>query len=131
MLSRLHYGWALVLAAPLLAPAPARADAIDDALRKITGAKEIPRDLQKHGYRTVGILRSQVQKGDAKPSFHVGYLNDLMATRLENALILVQPDEESKLLGVTHGASEIAAKADPKASYLTPEGRAQLFARKY
>jgi hypothetical protein len=127
----LRFSWLLLLAAPLLQPPTARADAIDDALGRVTGAKKVLKYLQKQGYKNVGVLRFQVQKGDAKPSYHAGYLNDLMATRLENALIIVQPYDMERLIGVTRHATTVAVKDDPKSSYATAEGRGKFFARRY
>jgi hypothetical protein len=54
-----------------------------------------------------------------------------MATRLENALILALPDDAENTLGVTRGASQVAAERDRTATYKTPEGRAALFQGAY
>lgn len=129
--NRLFLASAMVCGVFAALPCPARADAIDDELAKVTGARKILKHLRDQGYRNVGVLRFSVQKGDAKPSFHAGYLNDLMATRLENALIVVQPLDEAKLVGITRGATRVAVKEDPKSSYLSEAGRAKLFSQEY
>lgn len=122
---------ALLTSGLLLTAQSVRADAIDDALGQVNGAKKILKHLQKQGYRNVGVLRFQVQRADGKPNFHAGHLNDVMATRLENALIIVQPLDEAKLIGITRGATTVAAERIKGSNYTTKEGRASLFAEKY
>jgi hypothetical protein len=116
------------LVAWALAAAPARADKIDQSLMK-DAAPNVMEHLRKQGYKNVAVLNFRVELPKAKPSFHVGRLNSLMATRLENVLILANDDE--KPLGITRGASAVAAARDKKATYLTAEGRKNLFAQKY
>jgi hypothetical protein len=118
----------LALAAWWALPAAARADNLDDAL--LRHADTILQELRGRGCRNVGVLKFQVQQGAARPSLHVGRLNTLMATRLENALILAE-DEEDGVVGVTRGASAAAAARDPKATYLTRAGRRVLFEHPY
>jgi hypothetical protein len=115
----------------LLFTAPGRAagptDTLDKALLK--RSRQIMKDLRHHHYQNVGVLKFQVQRGDARPDLRVGRLNTLMATRLENALILA--DDMRHPIGITRAASEEAARKDLKATYLTAEGRQQLFAHAY
>jgi hypothetical protein len=105
----------------------ARADNIDKVLW--TKAGKIMQDLEDHHYKNVGILKFQVKKGNTPPTLTAGKLNYLMATRLENALVMV--DKPDAPIGLTRGASAVAAAKDPKATYLTLEGRRQLFATEY
>src|SRR5262245_57513395 len=83
----------------------ARADNIDNELR--TKAGLIMKDLQARGYQNVGVLKFLVKRGNTPPTFTAGKLNYLMATRLENALIMV--DKDSAPIGITRGASAVAA----------------------
>jgi hypothetical protein len=101
---------------------------IDRQLQECSDA--IMKDLRTHGYKNVGVLKFQVQKGETAPSLRVGRLNTVMATRLENALILAN-DDDTAPIGITRGASTVAATEDAKATYLTPEGRKLLFERSY
>jgi hypothetical protein len=115
------------LAAWALLVRPARADTIDECLPP-RGA-EVMEHLQKRGYKNVGVLHFRVEMPGAKSPFGVGRLGSLMATRLENVLILANDDDRP--VGVTRAASERAAARDRKATYLTAEGRRKLFEQKY
>jgi hypothetical protein len=106
---------------------PVLADNIDNTLR--IKAREIMRQLEERGYKNVGILKFQVKKGEQPLTLTAGKLNGLMATRLENALVTA--DNEDALIGLTRGASAVAAAKDDKATYLTPEGRQNLFKHAY
>jgi hypothetical protein len=116
------------LAVWALAAPPARADKLDQSLMRTAGPP-VMEHLRKQGYKNVGVLHFRVEMPSARPSFHVGRLNSLMATRLENVLILANDDETP--IGITRGASAAAAARDSKATYVTPEGRKDLFAQKY
>jgi hypothetical protein len=116
----------LALAALLLAR-PARADLIDEKM--LQSAAEIMEHLQKQGHKNVAVLNFRVQLTGAKAPFAVGRLNSVMATRLENALILA--NEVERPVGITRGAGERAASRDKKATYLTAEGRKKLFGQNY
>src|SRR5262249_6624897 len=113
---------ALGVGAWLLGPAAARADNLDEALR--VQAVRILKQLQDTGHKNIGVLRFQVEHRGRKPSLHVSRLNLGLATRLENALVLADPPDQP--LGITRGASQVAAALDKGASYLTPEGRRKL-----
>lgn len=113
-------------AAALLAPAGARADQIDEAL--LRARSKVVGKLEDAGYNNVGVLKFRVQRGSQPASFRAGELNNLMATRLENALILAEP---APSFGVTRGASQVAAAKDRKSTYLTEAGRRKLFAYAY
>jgi hypothetical protein len=115
------------VAAWALLARPVRADTIDENLAP--KAAEVMEHLQKQGYKNVGVLHFRVEMPGAKSPFGVGRLNSLMATRLENVLILANDDDRP--IGITRAASERAAARDKKATYLTAEGRKKLFAEKY
>lgn len=101
-----------------------RADEIDTQLYKQAG--KVMDELARQGYKNVGILKFQVKKPSAeKPSLMVGRLNIGMATRLENALILNV--NENNPIGITRGASQVAAQKNATATYLTENGRKTLF----
>jgi hypothetical protein len=115
------------LALLLAAGHTARADNIDNELR--TKALLIMKDLEAHGYKNVGILKFQVKQGNSPPTLTAGKLNYVMATRLENALVMA--DRSDAPIGLTRGASAEAAAKDKNASYLTAEGRKKLFNHHY
>ncbi|MBL8795530.1 MAG: hypothetical protein JNM56_16615 [Planctomycetia bacterium] len=119
---------ALLMAAALAAaPAAARADNIDKELVK--KGPELVQELKKKGYHNIGVLKFTVKKGKSELSFNAGTLNHNMATRLENALILANDAENP--MGIIRDATSVAAAQAPKATYLTPEGREQLFKLSY
>src|SRR5947209_2871310 len=79
------------LALLLAGGSPARADNIDNELR--TNARLIMEDLEAHGYKNVGILKFQVKQWNTPPTLTAGPLNYVMATRLENALVMTDKAE--------------------------------------
>jgi hypothetical protein len=109
----------------------ARADNLDQMLAE--NARPVLEHLTDKGYATVGVLKFEVlRQGPTDPvPVAGGQLGDLMATRLENALILATPERAANPLGIIRGASRVAAEKDPNATYQTPEGRAKLFAHEY
>src|SRR5437868_13775516 len=111
------------LALLLVGVSPARADNIDNELR--SKALLIMKDLEARGYKNVGILKFQVKQGNSPPTLTAGKLNYVMATRLENALVMA--DKTDAPIGLTRGASAEAAAKDKSATYLTLEGRRNLF----
>jgi hypothetical protein len=115
------------LALILAGGSPARADNIDKEL--VSKAGFIMKDLQTHGYKNVGVLKFLVKRGNTPPIFTAGKLNYLMATRLENALVMVNKD--SAPIGIARGASAVAAAKDKNATYQTAEGRQNLFQYQY
>jgi hypothetical protein len=118
---------AVALAVFLGIPALARADLLDKELLK--RSEEIMKQLRQKGYRNVGVLKFEAQVGDAKPQMLLGRINTVMATRLENALILA--NDEDNLIGVTRSASDVAATRDRGATFRTAEGQAKLLAGMY
>jgi hypothetical protein len=120
----------LALAAWGAAPA-ARADNIDEML--LTKARSVAEQLHTQGYHNIGVLPFRVEKG-TKP--YAGRLNALLATRLENALILREDDdknEEDKRapLGVTRGAGAVATAHGLQPTQLDAAGRRRLFQYDY
>jgi hypothetical protein len=118
---------ALGAGAWLFGPAAARADNLDEALR--AQAVRIMKRLQEDGHKNIGVLKFQVEHRGRKASLNVSRLNLGLATRLENALVLADPTDRP--LGITRGASQVAAAQDKQATYLTPEGRRKLLALDY
>lgn len=123
-----QHGLVLLTAAVLTgAPAAVRADNIDKELVK--KGPELLQELKKKGYHNVGVLKFTVKKGKSELTFNAGSLNHNMATRLENALILA--NDAQNPMGIIRDATSVAAAQAPKATYLTPEGRDQLFKLSY
>lgn len=121
-------GLALLTAAVLAgAPAVVRADNIDKELVK--KGPELLQELKKKGYHNVGVLKFTVKKGKSELSFNAGTLNHNMATRVENALILANDPQNP--MGIIRDATSVAAAQAPKATYLTADGRDQLFKLSY
>ena len=115
----------------LLSALPAvRADDLDKQSQKAAAA--MARKFDAAGYKHVGVLKFEVRVGQRDPSLPVGRMNDVMATRLENAFTDVMARrDEAKQFGVTRAAGDQAVKADAKTTYRTDEGRAKLFEREY
>jgi hypothetical protein len=111
-----------------LAATPADAADLDHAL--LRQAPGVLTFLREHGHRNVGVLKFAVQKGDGRPSDNAGLLNLEVAHRLEVALVLSNPLDERKQLGILHDASRVAAGIKG-ANHLTEEGRRRLFATRY
>ena len=115
----------------LLAAAPglAFADALDTSL--YADAEKIADDLRARGFKNVGVLKFEVQRGGPSGpiSMSAGDLNSQMATRLENALILATADKAP--LGIVRAASAVAARRDAKAGYHNEAARKALLAQKY
>jgi hypothetical protein len=128
-LRRLFRRIAVVLVALALGsvwPKTARADNIDERL--LREATTVLQSLKDRQYRNVGILKFQVKKGDRPASLDVGLLNANLATRLENALILV--NDVSQPLGIVHNASLVVASGK-NAGYLDADARKKLFDATY
>jgi hypothetical protein len=115
------------LALLLSGGSPACADNIDKEL--YGKARQVMKDLEDHGYKNVGILKFLVKQGNNPATLTAGKLNFLMATRLENALVMT--DRPEAPIGLTRGASTEAAAKDKSATFLTLEGRKGLFRHEY
>ncbi len=85
----------------------ARADAIETALRE--EAPKVFKYVKDHGYRTVGVLKFAVKKGNKPASFDAGTLNTKVARSLEHALVLL--NDPSKPIGIIQDASQAAARS--------------------
>lgn len=116
-----------LLAATTLAFAPAtRADNIDMKLLHEEGDK-IMEYLQKHNYKTVGVLPFRVEKSKQPPSYNVGPMNTNIATRLENMIIAKNDSKKpiDVLHDIVHGAGSRSI------SMKTAAGRRSLLDNKY
>lgn len=93
-------------------------------------SKEILDQLKSKGYKNIGILKFRVKKGDDPISDSVGTLNMFLADRLEMALILANPNDADKQIGIIKKASQVAVKISG-ASHVTAAGREKLFQGEY
>jgi hypothetical protein len=118
---------ALLLAAA--APTLVFADELDTRLLADVAPKVLDA-LRERGYKNVGVLKFEVQRGGEKGPvlMSAGSLNSMMATRLENALILASDKDP---IGIVRGPSQIAASRDSKAGFHTEAARRALLAQKY
>jgi hypothetical protein len=121
----------LILATGLLSPWAARADEIDTILTHNRNAQELMQHLADANYANVAVLKGEIQTGGPTGTIttNQGKMGELLATRLENVLILATDSE--KPIGVTRGASAAARKANRDATFTTEEGRARLFQTEY
>jgi hypothetical protein len=117
------FPWLLAVAVCLAAAAAGRADALDHALSR--HAQPILNELYKRPCQTVGVLRFRYQRGDGEPTFYAGAINQNLADRLENALILANSvDDPADPIGILRNAG--AAK-DVGAWYEDLDERRKLF----
>lgn len=107
-------------------PVAARADNIDQAL--LTEGPTVMQFIKKNGYKSVGVLPFRVAKGTHQPSFNVGAMNNNMASRLENTLILL--DDSKSPISILHDAGSVAARSR-SASYTNVAGRKNLLNEDY
>ncbi len=112
---------------------PSKADPLDEVLRD--NAEALVGRLAAKKYAAVGVLKFEVRTApDAPVSLDAGRMNEAMATRLENALILAL-DAKNPQFGVVRGASRAAAdllaKQGKSATYETADGRRELFTQGY
>lgn len=102
------------------------ADNMDGAI--LGQAKKIRDYLRDHQYQNVGVLKFRVQKANAAPSWRIGPLNINLASRLENALVLINDPE--KPLGIIHDADRVAQERHLP-NYATDAGMEKLFQQKF
>ena len=102
-------------------------DPIDAALRD--GAPRIMKYVKDHGYRTVGVLKFTVKKGDKDASLNAGPLNTKMATSLERALILL--NDNNKPINIIHDANKFAVSQSRGATFRNSKGRYSLLEHAY
>ncbi len=116
-----------VLAAGLTAPAAARADRIDGELIKLTTT--LLDHLKENKAKTVGVLKFRASRDGGKEDFHLGPINNVMADRLENTLILGYDTDPDAPINVVHDGTAVAARKG--LSYLPAEKAVELFGLKY
>jgi hypothetical protein len=93
-------------------------------------APKIIQKLLERDCRGVGVLKFRVQKGGGRPTDNAGPFNTFVTDRLEAALVLANPRDETRQLKLIHNASGVAAKI-PGASHLNPDGTTKLFSQSY
>lgn len=104
------------------------ADDLDQAMLK--QAQQVHKVLLEKGYKNVGVLKFRVKKGNEPVSDNVGTLNMTLANKLEIALVLANPPDESRQIGIIQNASSVAARVK-RANHLLKEGRGPLFEETY
>src|SRR5690606_16052238 len=108
-------------------PSAAKANNLDrELLRKVP---EVVKYLQSNGYENVGVLKFRLQRGASRPAYRSTLINQSLADRFENAIILAM-DSRSPFNVITN-ASQTAAAAAPTADYRTASGRKELFKVRY
>jgi len=120
---------ALIVALVAWSAPVALADNLDLGLVK--KAPEILKFLKDKGYKNVGVLHFQLQKGRGKATYTAGPINSNMASRLENALLMeIDPNNP---VGIIRDASAVAAAKAPNKhwSESDPKQRAALFEYSY
>lgn len=129
MLSRMLLGWSWLGALAVLAMSSpsARADHIDERLLKET--PRIVKFLHEHNYHTVGVVKFGVKKGDGKTSLDVGTLNEKMAQRVANALIINNTDAKHPLT-ILQDVTKEASKSRG-ATVRSPKGRTAVLNHAY
>lgn len=118
---------AALLAATLAAPGTARADRIDGELLK--QMMPLIDHLKANNAKHVAVLKFRASRDDGRPDFHMGPINNVMADRLENTLILGHNVDPDFPIDVAHNATAVAAAKGM--SYLPAAKAAQLFDLKY
>jgi hypothetical protein len=117
----------LVCAAGALCAPAARADKIDARLHD--QAPAILAALKKADVNAVGVLRFRAERGKKTESFSVGPINDGMAARIENLLVIHA--DRTKPIGVLKDPSAAAAAAKLGAWYTNPPARRKLFEHEF
>lgn len=127
-------GWLLSSMIIAATATTARADELDKQTQK--AAVQMAEAFKKADYRNIGVLKFEVQTGgeNGPVSMNVGRMNEVMATRLENAFLRVMATNlklKDSPIGVSRGASDQAAKRDPKANFDSATSRKSLFTPTY
>lgn len=117
----------LVCAAGALLSAPARADKIDAKLHE--QAPAILAALKKADVKAVGVLRFRAERGKKAEGFDVGPINDGLAARVENLLVIHA--DRADPIGVLRDPNAVAAAARLGGWYTTPAVRKRLFETEY
>jgi len=96
-------------------------------------AKDTLKKLRAARIQTTGVLKFSVGIGDGPIHKSVGSLNLRLAEKLEMALVMANPAQESQAgnqVGIVRGASDVANSIEG-ANHLTLEGRKLLFTKAY
>jgi hypothetical protein len=126
-MSRLMSGMTSVLIVAIAATT-ARAETLEKELLK--QAPVILKFAREHGYKNLGVLKFRVKKGDEAATDSAGPLNANLASRLEVALVLANPNDADKQVAIISDASKVASGIRG-ANHLTKEGRLALFDGRY
>jgi hypothetical protein len=110
-------------------PAGARADRLDRKLNEEMPA--VIKYLRDRGYKNVGVLRFQVQKGKKKARFDNAPLNGSLAVRIENLLVVHNGPKEDRAIGIIHDAGAVAGKQKVGNWYSSQAQRQKLFGVSY
>jgi hypothetical protein len=109
----------------------AAADDLDAQYQAI--AKDTLKKLRAANIQSTGVLKFSVRVGEGPFPKSVGSLNLRLAEKLELALVMANPAQESQIanqVGIVRGASDVANSIDG-ANHLTPNGRKLLFSKSY
>jgi hypothetical protein len=106
---------------------PARADRIDARLHE--HAPKMTQALRQHGVQNVGVLRFRAERGKRPEGFNLGPINDGLAARVENLLVIHA--DRSEPIGVIRDAGREAAARKVGAWFTSPAERKKLFAHTY
>jgi len=96
-------------------------------------ARDTLKKLRAASLETTGVLKFSVRIGDGPFPKNLGSLNLRLAEKLEMALVMANPAQESQArnqVGIVSGASDVANSIEG-ANHLTPEGRKLLFTKPY
>jgi hypothetical protein len=113
--------------ATLAAPGMARADRIDGELIKLT--TKLVDSARESKAKTLGVLKFRASRNDGEKSFHLGPINNVIADRLENTLILGYNVDPDWPIEVVRNATAVAARKG--LSYLPAEKAGALFGLQY
>jgi hypothetical protein len=111
----------------LAAPGVARADRIDGELVKLT--TKLLDTARDNKAKNIGVLKFRASRDDGELTFHLGPINNVMADRVENTLVLGYNVDPDWTIDVIHNPSASAARKG--LSYLPAEKAAGLFDLEY
>src|SRR5258708_2483953 len=94
---------AALLLAALAAPAAARADLIDGELLKQTST--LIDHLKANKAKRVAVLKFRASRDGGREDFHLGPINNILADRLENTLVLGYNLDPDWTIDVAHNAT--------------------------
>ena len=93
-------------------------------------APEILSQLNKHGFRRVGVLKFRVVNRPGDVTDSCGAFNLRIAEQLEIALALANPPDAQRQIKLVHNASRVA-HSQKGANHLTADGLKRLFSATY